>query len=952
MKLLIYLLFTLSGFIGLIYESIWSRYLKLFFGHSFYGQVLTLIIFMGGLGLGSFIGGKYIKKFKNPFYVYGAIELIIGLGAISYHNFYIFSTNIFYKNITSLELPNIFLVFIKIIITLINTFPLAILLGMTFPCIAIAMLRLTKDNGRTSLSVLYFTNSIGAGIGILFSSYFFIPRFGLIGALTLSGSLNILIALCFYFISRNYSYEDSLSDKKNIDNIEEIKINNISESFKYYLLLISFMTGFSSFIYEIGWIRLLSLVMGASTHSFDLMVSSFIIGLAFGGIFSKQILKKSENIILSLAFIQIAMGIMATISIYFYEFFFEFIRQSNFIFMRTEIAYNIYSFFKYLLCLLMITPTSFFAGMTLPILTFIAINFNKDEKYTGFIYGWNTFGAILGSFLGGIVVLPLLQIKFTIISGALIDILIGFIILQFFTDNKNLKKILISVSLIILIPSLFFRYEDNILSSGYFRNTVKLNDDVKTILKDGKTASISFHEDTYQMMLKTNGKTDSSFSKDSSRLIGDEVTQAALALLSAKSLNEPYNASIIGLGGGFTSHYLLADNLLKELDIIEIEKEVFNLAKGFLPYNRRTYEDPRVKFYFEDAKTFFYNHNKKYDIIISEPSNPWVSGVSSLFTDEFYKSVNKFLNQYSVFVQWLHIYEFDPDILLSIFKALDMNFVNFHVYRYNMDIVVIASNQKLHSNISRFAGNNLINYDLSYIKENLLSFDSKNLILTNKSLKPLLSNINPNSDYFPIVDSNAEKYFFMKKNAEGLFLPYETGPFYYQELIDQDFISLKSRYFTSKPIDKIKYFSISNKINNLDLNNQDEWIKELSNLVDLFGINLRTDIWQESELIRNLRVKTISNKIPPKASVIFSLLDSVNKKNSDKITSSLEIIEKSFSPSELSIPLIKISIIYSVFLEKHDLYNKLIQKFVISNPYINKYDKSIMLNLYSTAKLK
>ncbi len=93
MYFVIYLLFTLSGFIALIYESTWSHYLKLLLGHSSYGQILTLCIFIGGLGLGAFIAGKLVKRLKNPLYSYALLELLIGIGGFLYHDVYVVISN-------------------------------------------------------------------------------------------------------------------------------------------------------------------------------------------------------------------------------------------------------------------------------------------------------------------------------------------------------------------------------------------------------------------------------------------------------------------------------------------------------------------------------------------------------------------------------------------------------------------------------------------------------------------------------------------------------------------------------------------------------------------------------------------------------------------------------------------------------------------------------------------
>jgi spermidine synthase len=126
MSIIIYFLFTLSGFIALIYESTWSRYLNLFLGHSSYGQILTLCIFMGGLGLGAFIAGRLAKRLTNPLYFYAIIELTLGMGGLVYHKAYLLTTSFFYGLASSYSLPPLILDLLKIALSTVITGPLAI----------------------------------------------------------------------------------------------------------------------------------------------------------------------------------------------------------------------------------------------------------------------------------------------------------------------------------------------------------------------------------------------------------------------------------------------------------------------------------------------------------------------------------------------------------------------------------------------------------------------------------------------------------------------------------------------------------------------------------------------------------------------------------------------------------------------------------------------------------
>jgi spermidine synthase len=195
-------------------------------------------------------------------------------------------------------------------------------------------------------------------------------------------------------------------------------------------------------------------------------------------------------------------------------------------------------------------------------------------------------------------------------------------------------------------PLLFVSFNPKVIAAGYFRRTAFVMPDEKVTVRDGKTATISLHEIGDIKLIKTNGKTDAAVGGTKG-----EDTQAALVFLPMSMIEQPYDAAIIGLGSGMTAHYMLGDPLLKSMDLIEIEEEMVHLAREMMPYNRRVYESPRLNLVIDDARTFFSASNKQYDIIVSEPSNPWVSGVSSLFSKEFYQHSKRYLEPSGLLVQ-------------------------------------------------------------------------------------------------------------------------------------------------------------------------------------------------------------------------------------------------------------------------------------------------------------
>ncbi len=761
----IYLLFALSGISGLIYEGTWARYLKLFLGHSSYGQILTLCIYMGGLALGSFIAGKLTARIKRPLLAYGITELFIGIGGMLYHPLYIFATNLFYDSQWSRTLGTNGAEGIKVVIAVFSTLPIAILLGMTFPFIAAGLSRRDGDSGKTSLPLLYFTNSLGACFGILFASYVLIPTLGNANTLRIAGLINFILFVFFWRIGKNIVGVGCELRDEGQTRRSAATTTTVGLDVKLWLLF-SVITGLTSFIYEIVWIRLLSLLMGSSSHSFDQMLSAFILGLALGGLACKKLLARDFEPLKLLAFAQILMAFFAVCTLYFHVPFWAAMNEAHQIFNQTSTGYIFWSFFKYALAVLWMVPTSFFAGMTLPVLTYYLIKKTGSEGYVGSVYGWNTIGAILGSVGTGLLLLPVFQLKGALLIGVFLDLILGLIIIFKFFPVYRKNLIFITVCVLAFVPSLFIDFSPERITSGIFRSYQGKVGKERIDVRNGKTATISLHESEGGVYVKTNGKADASLAMDRTQPVsGDELTQSATAFMPIAMRNSPYNAAMIGLGSGMGSHYLLADPLLERLDCIEIEEEMVKLAKkGFYPYNHRSFDDPRMFLHIGDARTFFHTQNRSYDLIVSVPSNPWVSGVASLFSLEFYHHIKRYLNQGGQLVQWLQLYEFNNELLLHIIRALDESFKYVSVYRApeEPDVIIIASDEPVfQKHIDRFRTDPVLVKEFETIHHPWYFFGEQNFLFNAASIRPVLEMVDANSEYIPVVDNKAEEARFV-----------------------------------------------------------------------------------------------------------------------------------------------------------------------------------------------
>lgn len=812
----LFLLFFLSGISGLVYESLWSRYLKLFVGSAATAQILVLALFMGGMSLGSLLAGRMSARIKRPVLAYGAVEGLVGLYALAFPTLYAGVTRLCYDTLFPAVGGGGVGVVKWTAAALLIIVPCT-LLGTTFPLMSVGILRRDRERSGEILSFLYFSNSFGASLGALVTGFFLVPRLGLPGTLAAAAALNLgIAAVCLRERKRDadapiaeaeLAEADDAEDGESEEDESEVAPEGERRSLLVLMLAIAMGTGLSSFMYEIGWIRMLSMVLGSATHSFEVMLSVFVLGLALGGLWVRKRMDKFERPELTLGLVQLFMGVAAVATIPLYR---AAVSGVGGVFWlsreylddeRTLGLWVLFNVARYLICLIIMLPATFCAGMTLPLVTHVLLRRGHPEASVGRVYGVNTLGAIIGAVSAGLILLPLIGLKAVIVIGAMIDMVLGVWIVV--RENKlrpspQVKKLIRSTTLATVSTAIIgfgiFDVNPRNLASGVFRRgTVEMHEDYEVLLhEDGRTATVTVTHDTARPgyhTLFTNGKPDASIRTirwpegrerhEGPVMAGDEPTQLLIGIIPLMARPDATEAAAIGMGSGVSSHTLLASPTLERLDTIEIEPFMAEGAKLFHPINRRTFEDPRSHIIFNDAKAYFAAAEAKYDIVVSEPSNPWVAGVSSLFTVEFYDEISRYLKDDGLLCQWMHGYELSDALLLSVFAALDSRFPDYRVYRVgNRDWLILASKQE--DGVGKLHGEVLDGWPDLAAEAALLGIHDQSqidalLVANDELLRPYLADIQPNTDAHPVLDSGAEKARFFRRSAEAMlelrFLP-------------------------------------------------------------------------------------------------------------------------------------------------------------------------------------
>jgi spermidine synthase len=769
---LIFAIFTISGFSGLIYESIWSHYLKLFLGHAAYAQTLVLAIFMGGMAVGSWLMAKYSHRVRNLLLGYAIVEGIIGLCGLLFHQV---STGAMAWAFDSL-LPNLDSVaaaqIAKWALGAVLILPQSILLGMTFPLMSGATVRRFPERSGETLAMLYFTNSLGAALGVLVSGFVLIGAVGLPGTILTAGLMNIGLALFVWGLVK-YQPDMVLAAAPKPATTAEASTGETSSLLRW-MLIGACVTGAASFLYEIAWIRMLSLVLGSSTHSFEMMLSAFILGIALGGLWVHKKIDRLANPVRFLSNILIIMAVVAVLSLPVYNASFDMMATIIQTFSPTEPGYIGRSIASNVIAMLVMIPTTFFCGMTLPIITHVLLRNGTGERAIGAVYAWNTAGAIIGTVLAVQLLMPLIGVKGLVITGAALQL--GLAALYRSRSSAEPVKHAAGVALAgvvaLVVAAVTLHLDPKKLNSGVYRHGAARATGEVTFLEHGRTATITLMEGKSGMVtIATNGKPDASIDVKGTKPTVDEITMVlAGALPFALRDDDAPQVANIGFGSGLTSHVLLTNPSIRTLDTIEIEPMMAKAAEiGFHKRVPLTFDDPRSHIHFEDAKTYFAMHKSKYDLIVSEPSNPWVSGVATLFSREFYQQMKRYLNEDGMMVQWLQIYEVDQGIVLSVIGALAPEFEDFAIY--NTDdtnlLIVAVRKGRLGRPTDRPFRMEAMKAELAKVGIHSTQDIESRFVGNKELLMPLVasSGVPANSDYFPFVDQNAARARILQKNA-------------------------------------------------------------------------------------------------------------------------------------------------------------------------------------------
>lgn len=794
------LLFFLSGMCGLIYQIIWSRILALLFGHTTFAIGTVITAFMGGLALGSFYFGRWADResqTKNILARYGQSPLLLAYGIMeSAIGIYALFTPLLFKGAEMIYLQFSTLSFYPLsslrfilcsLILIVPTF----LMGGTLPLLSKFLIHNFSDIS-SKLGQLYFINTIGATVGTFIAGFFLIDSIGISKAMQLAAFTNICIGIAVYIMNRErgaVSHDraaspDTVSDSPEI--LESVALSNgcMSHNTAKLLFVLFAFTGFASMIYEICWTRALALALGSSTYAFSTMLTTFLLGIAIGSALFSRLARKQTFTLASLGrlelliafFCLLAVPLLGTIPLYFIQIF-PFVKQSYNLILITNFVLS---------ALVMIIPATLM-GFAFPLVgRLYTRSWHNLGRSVGDIYSINTLGCIAGAFLTSFVLIPFLGVQNSLKIGILINGLAGLLILLNFYGKPAFSFVsLSSIAAGVLIVYFMPAWNIGIMSSGsavYAENYILSGMDFDVAKKDtlfyrdGISSTVSVHQKNDILSLKVNGKVDASTGTDI-------PTQILIGYIPIFYHDNPKDVFVVGLGSGMTAKAVLDFPQVRSVICAELEPAVVEANHFFFKYNNQILHNPRFKVKIDDGRNALLASPAKYDMILSEPSNPWIAGVSSLFTEEFYRISKSRLKAGGIFCQWFHLYKMQPSDVKMVLRTFFSVFPHGNIWQANgVDLMLLGSDNELSFRYDRlmeaFLNNKEFQKTMKSIGNKTPDVFFANYITEAAALKPLFNTALLNTDDLPLLEFSAPRNLYYDAslyNLDGLYA-YKTKP--------------------------------------------------------------------------------------------------------------------------------------------------------------------------------
>ena len=709
-------LFFLSGATSLVYQTVWARQLHLVLGTSSFAITTVLAAFMAGLGAGGLIAARSADRVRRPLRAYAILELGIGLYALALPSLIGGVTAPLYLTIHRAWDPGpVMFGAIQGLLVGILLLPPTAAMGATLPLLArLAVDRLGRAGERIGL--LYGVNTAGAVLGTAAAGLWLLPSFGLWSTTVATATGNLILAAVAWGLGA-----DEVGAPE--DDLERDLIDGAIDPDRTALGLVG-AAGMAALILEVAWARLVGLVLGGTTYAFTAMLLAVLLGIAlggrYGGLLADQALRRggTGGVLRSLAAVQIGVAALCWGATFVWG-----ELPYWFVWLYDGLAGSVWSGAPYaasmVLCVLVMLPPAALMGAAFPMAVRAAAGDGASMgRPVALAYAANTLGGVVGAIAAGFVLLPLWTLRSTVAVAAGIDLLAAGVALARAGDRPQALAVLAAVAVPFALPAPW----DPLWMSGGMHHYVSqfdshsregirwfaTGDQELLFYREGLSTVVTVGRNTQtgNRWLANNGKVDASSS-------GDMPTQVLCALLATQHVQrDDSEGLVIGLASGVTAGAAAQTPGIAQLEVVELEAAIFEAAAFFEAENFGVLSDPRVRLVANDGR----NHvlrapAQRWDWVVSEPPNPYLSGVANLFTRDFWRIGRTRLRPGGVWAQWVQLYGMGTDDAMSLLRTFAHVFPHVALYgaleetdRAQVDLVLVGSDRPIHPSFAAAEG--------------------------------------------------------------------------------------------------------------------------------------------------------------------------------------------------------------------------------------------------------
>lgn len=688
-------LFFCSGATALVYEVVWSKFLSQMFGSTIYAQTVVLAAFMGGLALGNRIFGRWADRLKHPVRAYGVLEIAVGIYAFLFPALDRLADRIFVTLGTPIVEQAGLLLALKALLSVALLLGPTILMGGTLPLLAAWLQKSSVDPGRRSAR-FYSVNSLGAVLGAAFAGFFLVQAFGMVETLQITATVNLVVGILAVLLSKGGITKPAPTPKSAAATASD----GVTPQTLRWAGIIVAVTGGVSMGFEVLSSRSLALIFGSSLQSFAVVLIAFILGIGLGSAWISSPRRRGRSTErLTILLLCIAAGWVALL-VFNIERWVDLYRIARTGLARTAVGYVYHELVTVGISLVILGLPAAWVGAVLPLMIRAVSQEGAPlgEK-VGTLLTWNTLGAVFGTLITGFVLMPLVGLRNAF--GALSLVLVSMALILAWR-RRWIVGIAGTIGIFALVSSVFVFGGENwqyVMSSGIFRiwetkfepRLMPLRKEHMKILfyEDGPDATVSVEQvdgiiAPPMLGLRTNGKPEAGTQLD----LSTQLLVSHLPMLAKPGAKDVF---VLGLASGMTAGAILGYPI-ERLDVAENCEPVIKASHLFDDWNRHVLTDPRTRLWREDARTVLKLRPQLYDVIITEPSNPWFVGTGSVFSREYYQLAANRLKPGGIMAQWFQIYETQDNIVDLVLRTFRSVFPYVEVWDAGAgDIVMLGS---------------------------------------------------------------------------------------------------------------------------------------------------------------------------------------------------------------------------------------------------------------------